>query len=146
MAQPARIKKEVVYIDADDNQPELRRQRKIIHDRDVERRITISKVANFIWLGFGVLDVLLLFRFALKLMGANPENMFANFIYSLTDLFLKPFFGLIESPTSGGMVFDIPVLVAVVVYSLVAWVLVRLTWLLLYHPGERVISTYEETQ
>lgn len=140
-----KIKKEEVYIDADGSQPELRRRRQVIHDQDAERRIAVRKVTSFVWLLFGVLDVLLLFRFALKLMGANPENAFASFIYDLSDLFVSPFVGLIETPTSGDLVFDVPVLVAIIVYSLVAWILVQLMWLLLYHPGERVISTYEET-
>jgi hypothetical protein len=58
--------------------------------------------------------------------------------------FMDPFLTLIESPTSGNSVLEIPVLVAILVYSLIAWVLVRLTWVLLYRPGKRVISTYEE--
>jgi hypothetical protein len=145
MTPPRKIRKEVVYIDAEDTQPTLRRQRKVIHDQDAERRLAVSKVAKFIWLLFGMLDMLLMFRFALKLLGANPENQFANFIYDLSSLFLKPFLTLLESPTSNGMIFDVAALVAVIVYSLVAWVLVRLAWLLLYSPGERVVTTYQET-
>ena len=140
-----KIKKEEVYVDANGIHPELKRRRQVIHDQDAERRIAVRKVTSFVWLLFGVLDILLLFRFALKLMGANPANAFASFIYDLSDLFISPFVGLIESPTSGDLVIDVPVLVAIIVYSLVAWVLVQLMWLLLYHPGERVISTYEET-
>ncbi|MCI0711848.1 MAG: YggT family protein [Chloroflexi bacterium] len=140
-----KIKKEEVYIDADGSQPELRRRRQVIHDQDAERRIAVRKVANFVWLLFGILNVLLVFRFALKLMGANPENAFADFIYDLSELFVSPFVGLIESPTSGDLIFDVPVLVAIIVYSLVGWILVQLIWLLLYHPGERVISTFEES-
>ena len=146
MDRPVNIKKEVVHVDADNNRPEMRRRQKTIRDQGAERRIMVSKVASFIWLLFGVLDVLLVFRFALKLIGANPANSFANFIYSLSDFFLKPFAGILESPTSDGMVLDVPVLIAIIVYSLVAWVLVRLTWLLLYSPGKRIISTYEETE
>jgi YggT family protein len=145
MSRPTKIKEEVVYVYADNNPLEVRRGQKVVHDQDAERRIAVRKVASFIWLLFGLLDVLLLFRFALKLIGANPQNAFANFVYDLSDLFLSPFAGLIESPSSDGMVLDLPVLVAVIVYSLVAWVLVRLVWLVLYRPGERIISTYEES-
>lgn len=137
-------KKEVVYVD-DDNQPHVKRQQRVIHDQDAERRIGVSKIANLIWLVFGLLDMLLVFRFILKLIGANPANQFADFVYDLSAIFVKPFQSLIESPTSDDMVLEISVLVAIVVYSLLAWVLVRLVWLLLYHPGERVISNYEET-
>jgi hypothetical protein len=145
MDRPAKLKKEVVQVDVDDNNRiEMRRRQKVYRNQDAERRLAVGKIASFIWLLFGVLDVLLLFRFGLKLLGANPANSFANFVYDLSDLFLKPFVGLIESPTADGMVLDAPVLVAIVVYSLVAWVLVRLVWLVLYQPGERIISTYEE--
>lgn len=145
MKSPVKVKKEVVYVDADDNPADMRRRRQVVQDKDAGRRVAVSKVANFVWLMFGILDMLLVFRFVLKLIGANPENRFADFIYDLSALFLKPFVGLVDSPTSDGLVFDVPVLIAIIVYSLVAWVLVRLVWLLLYHPGERVVSTYEES-
>jgi uncharacterized protein YggT (Ycf19 family) len=129
-----------VYVD----ELPVHRRQEVIRDLGAEHRVAVAKVAYIIWLLFGILDVLLLFRFALKLMNANPNNAFASFIYDLTALFMKPFEGLVESPTSGDLVLDISVLVAIVVYSLIAWVIVRLVWVLFYRPNRRVVSTYEE--
>ncbi len=119
--------------------------KKVIRDLGAERRITVIRLVQLIWLLFGVLDVLLLFRFVLKLLKANPNNMFADFVYDLTGPFLKPFLGLIASPTFGGDInLEVPALIAVVVYSLLAWVLARLLWLIFYRPGGRIVSTIEE--
>jgi len=41
-------------------------------------------VARIIWYIAGVLLALLAFRFVLALLGANPNNGFANFIYSVS--------------------------------------------------------------
>jgi hypothetical protein len=43
---------------------------------------------------------------------------------------MLPFQGLFGQPNAGGMVIDINALVAIVVYALLAWVLVKLVWLL----------------
>jgi len=127
-----------------EERPAVRRRKEVIRDVGAERRVVVSKIVYLIWLLFGVLDVLLLFRFGLPLIKANPNNAFADFIYDQTALFMKPFVGLVQSPTSNGRVIDIPVLVAIIVYSLVAWVLARLVWVLFYRPGRRVVSTLEE--
>ncbi|MBI5960265.1 MAG: YggT family protein [Chloroflexi bacterium] len=130
-----------------EEEPDIRTQkRRVTRDIGAERRVVVSKVVALIWLAFGVLDVLLLFRLALKLINANPNNAFADFIYDLTALFVKPFVGIVESPTSDGMILEIPVLAAIIVYSLVAWVLARLVWVIFYRPDSRVISTFEERE
>lgn len=122
----------------------VRRRQEVIRDTGAERRITVAKIVYLIWLLFGILDMLLMFRFGLQLIDANPNNAFVNFIYDLTALFMKPFEGLVESPTSGDMVLDVSILVAVLVYSLVAWIIARLVWVILYRPSRRVVSTLEE--
>jgi uncharacterized protein YggT (Ycf19 family) len=139
--RPNVVKQQEVHVDETSG---VRRRRQVVRDVNMERRIAVAKIELLIWLLFGLLDMLLVFRFALKLIGANPNNDFARFIYDMSAPFMDPFLTLIESPTSGNSVLEIPVLVAILVYSLIAWVLVRLTWVLLYRPGKRVISTYEE--
>jgi uncharacterized protein YggT (Ycf19 family) len=142
MSQQPEIRHEHVYVE---DAPGFRRRKKVIRDVDAERRMGVSRAVQLIWLAFGVLDVLLLFRFALKLVSANPNNAFARFVYDLSALFLSPFVGLVNSPVSdSGMVLEISTLVAIVVYSVVAWVLARLFWVLFYRPGGRIISTEEE--
>jgi hypothetical protein len=86
--------------------------------------------ARIIWWVAGVLLVLLAFRFVLALLGANPGNGFANFIYSVSHPFVAPFFGLFSYNTQLGVSrFEIYTLVAMAVYAVIAWGLARLVTL-----------------
>ncbi len=115
-----------------------------VENLDAQRRATVSRIAQIIWLLFGVLEALIGLRVVLKLMAANPANPFANLIYSFTDVFLKPFVGLTVTPEAQGVVFEIPAIIAIFAYALVGWVVVRLVWLLFYQPTARSIRTVEE--
>ena len=91
---------------------------------------TRSMLANVIWFLVGVVEVLLAFRFVLKLFGANPRSSFVDFIYSASNFFTAPFRGIFSTPTTEGdittAVFETSTLVALVVYALVVWGLVNL--------------------
>jgi uncharacterized protein YggT (Ycf19 family) len=86
------------------------------------------RATEVIYLMFGIIDGLLLIRFVLKLLGANPQAGFTNFIYGLTDVFMAPFRNLLPAAgsSSSGAVLETSVLVAIIVYALVGWVLARL--------------------
>jgi hypothetical protein len=89
-----------------------------------------ARVVQFIWLLVIGLEILIGIRVLLRLLGANPEVAFASLIYQITDLFLLPFMGLTVAPEAGGLVLDIPALIAMVVYAAFGWLMVRLIWLL----------------
>ena len=75
-----------------------------------------------VWYIAGVLLVLLGLRFLLSLLGANPSNGFANFIYSVSHPFVAPFFSLFSYHYSyGASCFEVYTLVAMLVYALIAW-------------------------
>ena len=87
-------------------------------------------VARIIWFVAGVLLVLLAFRFVLTLLGANPSNAFADFIYDASHPFVAPFFGLFGYNLQYGVSrFEIYTLIAMAVYAIVAWGLARLATL-----------------
>ncbi len=92
------------------------------------------RLASVVWLAFGLLIGLIALRVFLKLIAANPASPFAGVVYALTDLFLWPVAGLTISPAIGGMVLEIPSIIAMMVYLLVAWVIVRIIWFLFYRP------------
>lgn len=105
-------------------------------DRTVRREVTESSVGGstlatrIIWYITGALLVLLAFRFVLSLLGANPNNAFADFIYSLSEPFVSPFFGLFSYDLDYGVSrFEVFTLVAMAVYALVAWGIARLVTL-----------------
>jgi hypothetical protein len=65
--------------------------------------------------------VFLFLRVLLKLVGANPENIFTGFIYLVSGIFLLPYFGILpESGTaiSGRSSIDIPAFLAIFCYLL----------------------------
>lgn len=84
-------------------------------------------LTNIIWLLFGILLILLALRFLFALLGANPSNGFANFVYSTSHPFVAPFFGLFNYNYHYGISkFETYTLVAIVVYAVVAWILTTL--------------------
>lgn len=75
----------------------------------------------------GVLLSLLGLRVLLSLLGANPENTFANFIYTISYPFVAPFFGLFNYEVQEGVArLEIETLVAMVIYGLLIILLVKL--------------------
>ena len=95
-----------------------------------ENRITI---VNGIWLLTGILEILLAFRFVLKLLGANPNSGFVEFVYSVSSPFIAPFRGIFSTPTTEGdvttSVFETSTIVAIIVYAIIAWGIVKLATL-----------------
>jgi hypothetical protein len=110
-----------------------------------EQRLYTFKAMQLIWLGLGVLEVLIGLRIVFKLIAVNPGNMLASLLYGLTNLFLFPFAGLTPTPASGGMVLEISSLIAMVVYALLAWVAVKLVEVIFYRPRGAVVNVTEST-
>jgi hypothetical protein len=94
------------------------------------REETLRRITGLVQLAFGVLNSLIGLRFLLKLMAANPANPFANLIYSITTPFLWMFEGLTRTPAFEGIEVEFFSLIAIAVYSLIAWVIVQLLWIL----------------
>jgi hypothetical protein len=84
-------------------------------------------ISRVIWYVAGVLLVILGLRFILALLGANPSNGFANFIYSVSHPFVSPFFTLFGYSIHYGVSqFEVFTLVAMVIYALIAYGLSKL--------------------
>lgn len=120
------------------------RKERVVRDAGAERRHTLNRVSQFIWLIFGVIIVLIAIRVVLRLIVANPANTFAEVIYNITNLFLNPFFGLTGTPTAtNGMALEVSSLIAIAVYALAAWLIVTLVRVLFSKSSARRIETYE---
>ena len=105
------------------------------------RREGAIKIQGGIFLLFGILEGLLGIRFVLGVLGANPAAGFAQFIYGITKPFIAPFVGLFGQPSFEGSVFEWNALVAILVYALIAWVLVKIVWLMLGDSRRGVRTT-----
>lgn len=99
--------------------------------RSERRRRTLAKATQIIWLVTGILEALIGIRFILRLLAANPQAGFARFIYGITSVFLVPFIPLFEDPSANGWVLEVSSLVAMLVYALAAWGVVRVMWVTL---------------
>ena len=83
-----------------------------------------ARIVSFVG---GTIVALLGLRFVLSLLGANPANAFANFIYSVTHPFVAPFFGLFNYQGQLGVVrFEFETLIAMLFWAFVTWMVVRL--------------------
>ena len=126
------------------SEPGAVQRQEVVYDPNKERIALLYRVSQFIWLLSGALMVTLGLRFILKLMAANPDNVFAAVLYRFTDIFLWPFFGLTITPQTHGVVLEIPTLIAILIYALLTWALVKLIWII-FQPGEsRRVTTYHQ--
>jgi hypothetical protein len=80
----------------------------------------IYRGTQIVWYIFGVVEILLLFRFALKFTGANAEAGFTHFIYSATYVFAAPFVNVFRLTQVSGSIFEWTTLLAMLVYWMVA--------------------------
>jgi len=114
-----------------------------ITDPYAGRRATSMKLSRGIYLIFGLIEALLAIRFVLKALGANADAGFAQLIYGVTSPLVAPFVGLFGTPqAANGAVLEVHTLIALVIYALVAWLLVRGAWLLF---GERRSASVART-
>ncbi len=87
------------------------------------------KASRIIWYILDLLEVLLLFRFGLKLLGANPDAGFTSFIYSITYPFAEPFLNVFRVTRVAGSTFEWTTLLAMFVYWLIAYGLIKLLFI-----------------
>lgn len=110
--------------------------KRLIKEANERKRVTVFRVTQLNWLVFGVIEAVIGLRVLFKLVAANPENPFANLVYSITDLFLVPFQGLVADPGANGMVLEVSSIIAMLVYALIGAGIAKLIWVLFYHPTE----------
>lgn len=81
---------------------------------------------QIVWYVLGLVEALMVFRFALKLLAANTAAGFTAFIYGVTHIFVAPFNSVFQITQVEGSIFEWTTLLAMLVYWLVAWAVVRL--------------------
>jgi uncharacterized protein YggT (Ycf19 family) len=102
-------------------------------------KFAIGKLNDYLLWFLTVLEVTLLLRFILKLIGADPNNLFAGFLYALTDIILYPFLGIVKSPSiHTNQSFEFSTLIAMAVYFLIFYALRRFLRILISGPEEPV--------
>jgi len=88
---------------------------------------TLFRGTQIVWYILGIIELLLAFRFVLKLLGANPAAGFTSFIYSASYMLAAPFLAVFRSSSlAEGSVFEWTTLLAMIVYGIIAWGIVKL--------------------
>ena len=86
----------------------------------------IYRGTQIVWYILGVIELLLAFRFVLKLLGANPEAGFSSFIYGLTYVIAAPFLTVFRITNIEGSIFEWTTLLAMLVYWVIAVGLIKM--------------------
>ena len=110
-----------------------------VQQRSVTQSTQISGIVvaqRIIWFITGVINALIAIRFILLLLGANQSAGFVDFIYGVTGVLVAPFVGIFGQPTYGQFMFDWSSILAIAVYSLIAWGLAKL--ITLTRPHEEI--------
>lgn len=104
-----------------------------------------SKTIRFI---FMVIEIILAFRFFLKLVGANPSSPFGSFLFGLTDPLAAPFESLLANPVVGQSEIELTTLLALVVFPVFGWMVIRGIQLMFYHEqaGQQVVRQKRRTE
>lgn len=86
----------------------------------------LYRSTQVVWYVVGLIEVFLLLRFLLKLLGANPAAGFSQFIYGVTWLFASPFIYLFHASTPvQGSIIEWSTIFAMLVYLLFGWLIVK---------------------
>ncbi len=81
---------------------------------------------QIVWYLLGLLEILLVFRFLLKLFGANADAGFTSFVYGITYIFTTPFLSVFSVSKVVGSVFEWTTLLAMFVYWIIAIGIIKL--------------------
>ena len=74
----------------------------------------------------GIVQFLLVLRLILEMLGASTSSAFVAEIYAITDSLIRPFAGAFSNLYVAGFSIDLSVILAMIGYSIIAWIVVRL--------------------
>ena len=98
--------------------------------------LAVAKANQLLWFACGLLELLLVARVALRMVGANPEAGFVRFIYGLTQPFAAPFLGMLPNAAgTRGATLEVPVLIAMAVFFVVFLLLTLFLRVLISRPA-----------
>lgn len=109
----------------------ITKQRTQVISPEVEEQVQIWTANRLVYYIAGVIETLLVFRFTLKVLAANPASPFVAFIYSLSGIFEAPFRGIfssavLQSGEATVSVLEPSTLFAILVYLVIAVGIVQL--------------------
>ena len=85
-------------------------------------------IENIIYTIFSVIECLLVFRLLFQVLGANPNNIIAKFIYKTSYPLISPFNGLFRPINFKYFSLDTNVIVAIIIYSIVGYMILEILY------------------
>jgi hypothetical protein len=95
------------------------------------RRVIYGKISNIVWSITGFILGLIGVRVLLRMIAADDANPFVALVYSWSEFFVRPFLGIVQDPQSDGAVLEINSLIAMLIYVLITYAVLRLVWVVL---------------
>lgn len=116
----------------------------VVENDAAERRMGLFQLDRVLWAMLVFLEILLTFRFVLRMIAANPNSGFAVLLYGITGVFVGPFNGLIATPTFWGLSFEFTTLIAMFVYALAFWGIAYVIGMIFDRPNIRSFMNTRE--
>jgi hypothetical protein len=91
-----------------------------------EKKKNIFRFNQVIWYILGFIEVLLVFRTILKILGTDQFAGFTSLIYAITTPLVVPFAGILRVSVTGNSVIEWSTIIAAIVYLCIAGGLVYL--------------------
>ncbi len=105
--------------------------------------VVLARVVSFV---FGAIEVLIAMRFVLLLLGANAATGFVSFVYDLSSIFMAPFNAVLKTTATSGVTLEWSALVALAVYALIGWGLVKFIYALSPRRSSQTVERVEESE
>lgn len=98
--------------------------------KEYGQKKTLFHAYQIIWYIFGFIEIVLAFRFVLKILGANPDAGFTKLVYGVSMPFAGPFLGIFHASTTPGVEttssFEWSTIVAAIVYIVITWGIMKI--------------------
>jgi len=86
----------------------------------------LFKGTQITWYILGFVEVILAFRFVMKLLEANPAATFTDIIYSISYPLVYPFMSVFKTTSVSGSMFEWTTILAMFVYWIIAVGIIRI--------------------
>lgn len=108
-----------------------------------KKKKVIFRFYQIIWYILGVIEVVLAFRFILKLLGASAYSPFVQFVMALSAPFAEPFRGVLPITQTNDSAFEWSTIIAMVVYLILTWGIVALAQFIKPTNPKEVVQTVD---
>ncbi|NWJ48650.1 MAG: YggT family protein [Chloroflexi bacterium] len=121
----------------------VEKQEQVVDDPFTRRNNILERTTQIIYFVLGILEVLLALRVLLRFISADNGSGFANFIYNFSAPFVAPFNGIFNNDQVLNRVgvIEFSTLLAMVIYSLFAYGMVRLLYIV-FEPNRSSKEIY----